>query len=225
MRALLRIFSVCLLPAFSAQDDPFKTGKAAYEAKEYAAAVQHLTKALEADPKNGAALDLRGSALFKLAKFEESLRDFDRFLELEPAAKNGHWRRGITCFYAGKFDEGRKQFEGYEKVDNNDVENAVWHFLCVARKEGLDKARAGLLQIGKDKRKPMTEVYELYAGKLKPEDVLRAASTPGGSKEKVNIQLFYANLYLGLYYDIQGDKSRALECLEEAVRHNVEHYM
>ena len=64
---------------------------------------------------------------------KESLADFDKFLALRPAEKNGHWKRGISLYYAGRFEDGKKQFEGYENVDTNDVENAVWHFLCNAR--------------------------------------------------------------------------------------------
>ena len=48
-------------------------------------------------------------------------------------------------------------------MDTNDVENAVWHFLCVAREDGVEKARAAMLKIGKDRRVPMMQVYELFA--------------------------------------------------------------
>ena len=214
-----------LLSANPAQDDPFNAGVAAADAGDYKKAADLLTKAIAADPRLAKAYNTRGQVYFKLGKFSESLADFDKYLDLEPGEKNGHWMRGITCYYAGKFEEGRKQFEGYEKVDVNDVENAVWHFLCVARKDGLPKARQGLLKIGKDRRVPMTEVYELFAGKLKPDDVVKAAKTPGASQDLLNRQLFYAHLYLGLYYEVEGDQKNALENLEEAVQHRVGHYM
>ena len=94
------------------------------------------------------------------------------FLRLKPDERAGHWRRGITCYYAKRFDEGRKQFEAYEEKDTNDVENAVWRYLCMARAEGVDKARASILKIGNDRRVPMMQVYALFAGKAKPEDVM-----------------------------------------------------
>jgi lipoprotein NlpI len=198
----------------------------AYEKQEkYTEAVGDYSKCVDLMPKVAEVWNVRGAVYFKLAKFDQSLADFDKYLELRPAEKNGHWMRGITCYYAGKFDEGKKQFEGYEKVDTNDVENAVWHFLCVARKDGVDKARAGLLKIGKDRRVPMSQVYELFAGKLKPDDVLQAAKTPGADEELLNRQLFYAHLYLGLYFEVSGDAKKSLEHLEEAVRHRISHYM
>ena len=47
---------------------------------------------------------------------------------LRPDQEPAHWKRGISYYYAGRFDEGRKQFEGYQTVDDNDVENAVWRY-------------------------------------------------------------------------------------------------
>ncbi|HZT82252.1 MAG TPA: tetratricopeptide repeat protein, partial [Gemmataceae bacterium] len=99
-------------------------------------AVADFSKAIQLNPKLAEAYDRRGSEHFKLGQIDKSLADFDRFLELRPDEKPGHWRRGITLYYAGKFDEGRKQFEAYEQKDTNDVENAVWHYVCYARVVG-----------------------------------------------------------------------------------------
>jgi lipoprotein NlpI len=169
--------------------------------------------------------DRRGGVAFMLGKFDQSLRDFDRAIELDPKRAAGHWRRGITCYYAGKFDEGRKQFESYEAVDTNDVENAIWHFLCVARSQGVEKARQKLLKIGADKRQPMMAVYALFGGKAKPEDVIKAAEQGDPDADQLNRQRFYGHLYLGLYAETLGDRNLARKHLEQAVKHRIEHYM
>jgi lipoprotein NlpI len=124
--------------------------------------------------------------------------------------------RGISYYYAGRFEEGRKQFGAYEAVDTNDVENAVWHFLCNARLVGVEKARAELLRIGKDRRVPMMQVYDLFAGKAKAEDVLAAAGSGQPTGEELKGRLFYAHLYLGLYAEAAGDAKGALEHLTKA---------
>jgi lipoprotein NlpI len=189
-------------------------------------AVADFDKALEFDAKLAEAYDHRGSERFKLGQVKESLADFDKYLELRPEAKNGHWKRGISLYYAGKFEEGRKQFEGYEKVDTNDVENAVWHYLCNAREVGVEKARAAMLKIGKDGRVPMMEVYALYAGKAKPDDVLAAARAGNPGKDDLKRRLFYAHLYLGLYYEAEGDKKKAREHITQAADdYRIGHYM
>jgi lipoprotein NlpI len=189
-------------------------------------ALADLNKAIELEPKLADAYDRRGSVQFKLGRFQESLADFDKFIAIRPNESNGHWRRGITCYYAGKFDEGKKQFVGYEKVDTNDVENAVWHFLCVARGEGVEKARAGLLKIGKDARVPMMDVYALFGGKAKPEDVLTAAEAGNPPADQLSVRLFYAHLYLGLYAEVLGDKKKTLDHMKLAAeKYKIRHYM
>jgi lipoprotein NlpI len=188
--------------------------------------VADCTKKIEQNPKNADAYFQRGGAQFKLGKFAESVADFDRSIELAPETGPGNWQRGISLYYAGKYEEGKKQFEGYEKVDTNDVENAVWHFLCAARKDGVEKARAGMLKIGKDGRTPMMEVYALYKGDIKPADVLVAASRDELKGDQRKQALFYAHLYLGLYYDATGDKAKALEHMTEAAgKYRIGHYM
>ena len=199
----------------------------AHEAlRQHAEAIADFDKALALDPKLAEAYDHRGSEHFKLGHVAESLADFDRFLELRPKARAGHWKRGLSCYYAGKFDEGRKQFEAGQEVFKDDVENAAWHFLCVARMSGVDKARAALLKVGHDPRVPMTEVYALYAGRANPEDMLAAARAGSPPAAERTERLFYAHLYLGLYDDVTGDRQHALEHLTRAVEdYKVGHYM
>jgi lipoprotein NlpI len=189
-------------------------------------AIADFDKAIELDAKLAQAYDHRGSEHFKLGQIKESLADFDKYLELRPEEHNGHWRRGITLYYAGRYEDGRKQFEDHQKVNPDDVENAAWHYLCNARANGVEKARKELLKIGKDRRVPMTEVYALYAGKAKPEDVLKAARAGDPGEAELKGRLFYAHLYLGLYYEAEGDKVKAREHIGKAADdYNIGHYM
>jgi lipoprotein NlpI len=106
------------------------------------------------------------------------------------------------------------------------VENAVWHFLCAARADGMEKARASMLKIGKDSRVPLMKVYDLFHGDAKPEDVLAAARAGDPSDKERNDRLFYAHLYLGLYFDATGDKKQALEHMTLAAhKHTISEYM
>jgi lipoprotein NlpI len=192
----------------------------------HAEAVADFSRVIDLNPQAAEAYNHRGSERFKLGEIKPSVGDFDKFLELMPIERNGHWRRGIALYYAGAFDAGKKQFEGYEQVDTNDVENAVWHFLCNARANGIERARKELLKIGKDSRVPMTEVYALFAGRAKPEDVLSAATAGMPSAEVRNRQLFYAHLYLGLYAEVLGKQDEALKHLKQAAdEHKIDHYM
>ena len=171
---------------------------------------------LKLDPKDVDALQSRGCVNFKLGKFDASVADFDAFLAERPEAKKQHWQRGISLYYAGNSDEGAKQFAAYQDHDDNDVENAVWRFLCMAKAVGIPKARAAMLKIGDDKRVPMRQVYDLFMGTKTPADVLAAANEASDAKTKTG-QLFYAHLYLGLWYDATGDRTKALEELDVAM--------
>jgi lipoprotein NlpI len=194
--------------------------------RHHAEAVADFDKCLALDPKLAEAYQRRGCDQFKRGKVTESLADFDKYLELRPDARTRHWQRGISLYYAGKFEEGRKQFEGYEKFDTNDVENAVWHFLCAARLDGVEKARSNMLKIGEDKRLPMSQVYALYHGDFKPADVMAAAEDAEIKPAQRQQALFYAHLYVGLYHEVNGDKKKALEHLELAAdKYRIDHYM
>jgi lipoprotein NlpI len=204
----------------------FFRGSAREALDQHREAVADFTKTIELEPRAADAYNHRGSEYFKLGAIKLSIADFDKFIELKPDEKAGHWKRGISYYYAGRFDDGRQQFEGYQTVDSNDVENAVWRYLCMARAVGVEKARAAMLKIGDDKRVPMMQVYALYGGKVKPEDVLAAVTEGKPGAAELNQRLFYAHLYLGLYYETVGDKKLALSHLNQAANnHKIGHYM
>ena len=152
--------------------------------------------------------------LFFEAKPVESARAFDQLVSAIPEAEPELWQRGLALYYAERFDDGAKQFELHRTVNPNDVENAAWHFLCVARLAGSQVARARLLPVGEDARVPMKEIMDLYAGRCRPADVLAAAERgPGEARRN---QLCYAHLYLGLFYEATGNAARAREHMLQA---------
>ena len=190
-----------------------------------ARAIEDYDRVIELGPPSATLFDARGSEYFKLGKIEKSIADFERAVVLKPEEEPWHWKRGISYYYAERWDDGRRQFEGYQSVDDNDVENAVWRYLCMARKSGVEAARADMLKIRRDPRIPMMEIYELYAGRLKPAEVLAAAASGSPTAEELNARLFYAHLYLGLFYEVTGDAGLAKKHLELARSHRIGHYM
>ena len=94
--------------------------------------------------------------------------EFDDLARLAPDEAPYLWQRGIAQYYAGRFRECRAQFESHRTVNPDDVENAAWHFLCVARGESVAAARAALLPVGPDARVPMREIYQMFRGVIDP---------------------------------------------------------
>jgi lipoprotein NlpI len=162
----------------------------------------------EAQP-SGRAIFERAVTDFLAGRVADSVQGFDELVRLAPDAAPELWQRGIALYYVGRYADCRAQFESHRLVNPNDVENAAWHFLCVARQESPERARAALLPVGPDARVPMRQVYDLFRGSLTPDQVMAAA----GARPDA---LFYAHLYLGLYFDALGDAARAREHIAAA---------
>lgn len=205
---------------------PFYLGMAKLRLRKDAEAVTAFTDAIALDGKFTAAYDRRGDANLRLAKFKDSAVDFDKVIELDPKITPEHWRRGIALYYAGRFEDGVKQFDTHKTVNPQDVENAVWHYLCNNRVIGKEKARKELIEVTRDGRIPMAEVQKLFAGKVKPADVLAVAEKSDAKTEAGTEARFYANLYVALHYEAEGDAAKVKEHLTTAVeKYKIGHYM
>jgi hypothetical protein len=146
---------------------------------------------------------------FDGGRIAQSVEGFDKLAKMVPAYAPQLWQRGIALYYAGRFKDCRAQFEAHRTVNPNDVENAAWHFLCVARAESAAKAKAALLPVGPDSRAPMREIYQMFRGAVSPDEVMQIAGEDPGSR-------FYALLYTGLYYEATGNKERAVQQIAAA---------
>ena len=146
----------------------------------------------------------RAVADFGAGRVAAAVEGFDQVARAQPDSAPQLWQRGIALYYVGRYDDCRRQFESHQTVNPNDVENAAWHFLCVARAESPEPALAALLPVGPDPRSPMREIYEMFRGRMTPQDVLLAA---GGRP----LARFYAHLYRGLYHEALGRTEVARE--------------
>lgn len=155
------------------------------------------------------ALVERGVDAFLMGRVEESVTLFDQVAKQAPSIAPQLWQRGVALYYVGRYADCRRQFESHRTVNPNDVENPAWHFLCVAKLESPARAKATLLPVGPDQRSPMREVYQMFQGTLPPQKVLDAAGQSTSAR-------FYAELYVGLYYEATGNDAAALKHLQAA---------
>lgn len=160
-------------------------------------------------PLSASAFQQRGIAHFMNGSFREAIADFDRVIELLPDQEAYHWQRGIAYYYAGEYQKGVEQFELHRRVNPNDVENAIWHFICKAKVDGIEAARQAFIPIKRDSRVPMMEIWALFAGNGNHESVLEAARRKGPSGRPSRQSMCYAHLYLGLYYEVAKQASLA----------------
>jgi lipoprotein NlpI len=164
-----------------------------------------------------ATLSERGDAFFKLGRFAESVADYDKMLERDPALEKSHWRRGIAFFYAGQYEKAARQFEVYNSYDNVDRENGIWRYFSQLKAFGKEKAREGLLKYAKDDREPFPDVYQLFEGKRSPEQILEKIRTAELSDDDREMRSFYACLYIGLNFAVEGKRDDAVSHLRKAV--------
>jgi lipoprotein NlpI len=193
--------------------------------KQWERSLPDFDKALELDPKLASAYQRRGIARFMLGRIKDACADFDKYNDAHPEAAPQNWQRGIALYYAGRYEDGAKQFELHRTVNPDDVENAAWHFLCIARWKNVEAARAALIPIQGDTRIPMAKVHEMFAGKATPEGVIATATAKDSIPIQINRQYFYAHLYIGLYCEAIGKDEEARRHLTAAVKHEVPDYM
>lgn len=217
MFLVLTIASASLAQDISAQ---LAAAEKDFRAADFDAALARLQPLLESDDIDdptkerlrefaAAVLHQRGEQRFRQARIAESVADFDRQLELQPDRAAEHWQRGIAYYYAGEYERGAKQFELHQTVNPQDVENAAWHFLCAvsAPNGSVEAARKNLIPITRDSRVPMAQIQQMFAGDMTPEEVLRVGEEAGGAAK------FYADLYVGLYYEAIGEDAQSLRHL------------
>ena len=161
--------------------------------------------------QDAAALMARADEDLFAGRAVEAAKGFDRVAALLPAQAPHLWQRGIALYYAARFRDCRLQFESHRLVNPDDVENAAWHFLCVARESSFAAARTALLPAGPDRRSPMRQVYEMLQGTATPDEVIAAGKGSTSGR-------FYAALYVGLYHDSRGDTARARQHMAVAAR-------
>lgn len=201
------------------------------EAKNYSAAAEHAlaaSKQLEGGRlgRDGAAGLQRAAEILYCSGFsQESLPLFQQVVELVPESAPQNWQRGIALCSCGKWQAGAEQFKTHHDVNPDDVENSAWYFLCIAKIEGIDAARKTVIPSRGDGRQPMMSVLKMLKGELEPDLVSAAAiekTPPGRARKRAQ---FYADLYIGLYYDCLGDKPQAIRFLKRSLTYGITGYM
>ncbi len=196
----------------------------AWSAGRYQEAFETATKICQLDPDNIRYQMLLGDISFAASKIDESIAAYDAAIRIDPDVEPRLWQRGLALYYADRYADGVKQFETHQTVNSQDVENAVWHLLCAARVSDVEQAREKLIPITSDPRVPMAAIYEMFAGRMTPEDVLKAARKTSESApadgDGHKLQLYYAYLYIGLHHEMLGEKEAALESLKKAEGQN-----
>ncbi len=176
-----------------------------------------------ADVSSSNALVQYGDALLRNGRCDEAVKQFERAIQLSPESEPYLWQHGIALFFVGRFDDAAALFEKHRVVNPHDVENAAWHFLCVAKSKDVDQARKILLPAPGDARIPMEQVLQrLPGGDFAA--IKAAVQTTRNTTSHATAE-FYGDLYSGLIADAEGDTKLAKEHLAKAADTDFTHYM
>ena len=169
------------------------------------------------DQKYADVFQMRGCAFFKLGNLRGAVSDWVNFLHLKPDKEAEHWQICVAYALLGKYEDARNQFEWHWTVNAKDMEVAFWHFLCVARTEGLAAAREKLMEVEGEKRVPMPALYRLFKGEGSAAEVWLAVEEGNPDPDERNQREFFANYYLGLFHQAEGKLEAANELIAAAL--------
>jgi tetratricopeptide (TPR) repeat protein len=172
---------------------------------------QRLNRLLEGQAQNPTLYVQRGMVALQLGDMTAAIDDFDRAEGLNPDLTPYLWQRGIAYYYAQRFADGVTQFETDLRVNQHDVEETVWRYLCQAQLYGAPAARADLRPGRSDRRPVMARVYKLFAGECDVADLLAVSAASGRHSQ------FYSQFYAGLYYEAAQEAAHACQHITQAV--------
>jgi stress-induced-phosphoprotein 1 len=110
-------------------------GNEAFKKKEYAAAIQFYSQALEETPNEHTILGNRAAAFHNLGKYQEAEADAGKCIEIKPDWSKGFQRKAMAQQASGNIKEA---IENYEKGVELDANNAQ----C---KQMLEQAEAQMM--------------------------------------------------------------------------------
>ncbi len=160
---------------------------------------------------------MRGCSNFKHGNIQGAVSDWVNFIRLKPDKEADHWQICVAYALLGSYEDARKQFEWHWTVNAEDMEVAFWHYLCVARMEGLESAQENLIEVTGEERVPMPELHQLFKGGGSEAEVWLAVEEGDPGKDERNQREFFANYYLGLHRQAAGKLEEADELIGKAL--------
>ena len=116
--ALVQMFALADLPApkSTPENANIAAGRKAIEAKDFKAAVGHLTKAVQEDPNNADAQSMLGYSYRKLGTFDKSMDHYQRALKIDANHRSAQEYLGELYLDMNQPANAEKQLQALKKA-------------------------------------------------------------------------------------------------------------
>jgi tetratricopeptide (TPR) repeat protein len=102
-----------------------------YSEKSYDLALDSVNKALNLDPTNEGALNLKGNILIGLGKFDEAITVFNKVLSRNDRNKAAWKGKGFAFSRLGRFRDAVQCYEEVLNIDDTDAEGLYYQALVL----------------------------------------------------------------------------------------------
>ena len=111
-----RVFADLPEPKEKAENPNIVAGRKALDAKDYKAAVGHLTKAVQEEPKNADAHSMLGYSYRKAGTFDKSMDHYQTALKLDANHRSAHEYLGELYLDLNQLNNAEKQLAALKKA-------------------------------------------------------------------------------------------------------------
>ena len=191
----------------------------------YEDALEDTKRALELDDKDASALETMAFELKMLRRFDEARQQYRKAEQNLHDNYALHMGRGQLSYYSGQFGEAQADFRRAAAVakEHDNYDHALlWLFLASARAGADAKAEVQPYLRSVSRSWPGPAV-NLFMGNMEVEPLLEAARDADGKTALKN--LCEAQFFLGQYYLLKGDVTKANRAFEQAIATDVRQYV
>ena len=137
-----RVFADLPEPKEKAENPNIVAGRKALNAKDYKAAVGHLTKAVQEEPKNADAHSMLGYSYRKAGTFDKSMEHYQTALKLDANHRSAHEYLGELYLDLNQLNNAEKQLAALKKAcpffgsceEYDDLKKAIDGYRAKAKK-------------------------------------------------------------------------------------------
>ncbi|WP_455205958.1 tetratricopeptide repeat protein [Kaarinaea lacus] len=189
----------------------------------YDAAIDDYSKTIRLAPNFVSAYVDRAVAYARLEKYKLAYQDLNLAVKTHPDDVNVYKTRGALSFLLGKYDYAAADYKRYLQLKPGDLYRILW--LHLSEKYQNRNANSSIRSYinGVDLAVWPGAIVELYAGDIEVENLSKALSQ--GVRDMTSGHVCEAYYYIGQYYLLQNDKSKALELFNKAVATNAKSYI